>query len=440
MTPLAHVMQSPLDSRLQEAETQRFATQDWFAELRRQGWQQFSSLPLPKRTDEKWRFSDTRSLSLEHFSLAGVPSDEVVDRLIAQSHFVSRPSGLLVHIDGHCVLRPALAPELAAQGVKFESFEDALRHHPALLKEYILKHRASLGGEKFLALHQAWLRSGTVLYVPKNVEIKQPFVSVHWTATEGVAIFPHTLVIAEDGAKVTLHDFQCSAEPQLRALAISAADLYAGKGAIISRLAVQAWGLATQSFEIANTCGAKESLITSVNAALGARRARLENTVRIQGEGADVRLYGISVATGEQEFDQRTLQVHDAGNAKSDLLFKNVLLDKGRTIFSGLIKVAPDAQRTDAYQTNRNLLLSPEAEADSLPGLEIEANDVKCSHGATTGQVNPEELFYLLARGIPLPVAQELLAEGFLEEVLAKVDDEEAAAVVREMFRQKFHS
>ena len=437
---VTNLMQNPLDSHAQEAETRRYAAYEWFAELHRQGWKEFSRLPLPKRTDEKWRFSDTRSLSLDNFSLASAPSDEVVDRLLAQSNLISRPAGLLVHIDGHCVLRPALSPELTAQGVKFESFEDALRHHPALLKEYILQHRALLGGDKFLALHQAWLRSGTVLFVPKGVEVKQPFVSIQWTATEGVALFPHTLVIAEERAKVTLHEFQYSAEPHLRALAISAADLYAGAGATISRLAVQAWGSATQSFEIANTCGAKNSLITSVNAALGARRARLENTVRIQGEGADVRLYGISVARGEQEFDQRTLQVHDAGNAKSDLLFKNVLLDKARTIFSGLIKVAPDAQRTDAYQTNRNLLLSPEAEADSLPGLEIEANDVKCSHGATTGQVNPEELFYLLARGIPLPVAQELLAEGFLEEVLAKVDDEEAATVVREMFRNKFHS
>jgi Fe-S cluster assembly protein SufD len=161
--------------------------------------------------------------------------------------------------------------------------------------------------------------------------------------------------------------------------------------------------------------------------------------VRIDGPGADVSLFGISVATGEQEFDQRTLQVHAAGHAKSDLLFKNALLGKARTIFSGLIKVAPDAQRTDAYQTNRNLLLSPDAEADSLPGLEIEANDVKCSHGATTGQIDPAELFYLRARGIPLAVAQELLAQGFLEEILAKVGHEEASAAVREMLRLKFH-
>jgi Fe-S cluster assembly protein SufD len=188
-----------------------------------------------------------------------------------------------------------------------------------------------------------------------------------------------------------------------------------------------------------NTCGGRDALITSVNAAVGSRRARLENTVRIDGPGADVRLYGISVATGEQEFDQRTLQIHTAGQAKSDLLFKNALLGKARTIFSGLIKVAPDAQRTDAYQTNRNLLLSPDAEADSLPGLEIEANDVKCSHGATTGQVDENELFYLRARGIPLEAAQELLAQGFLEEVIAKVEDEEGAEALRGMLSAKFH-
>ena len=177
----------------------------------------------------------------------------------------------------------------------------------------------------------------------------------------------------------------------------------------------------------------------AINAALGARRARLENTVRLEGPEANVNLYGITVATDGQEYDQRTLQIHAAPHAKSDLLFKNALLGKSRTIFSGLIKVEPDAQRTDAYQTNRNLILSPEAEADSLPGLEIEANDVKCSHGATTGQVSPEELFYLQARGIPLKVAQELLTQGFLEEVLSKVSHPEACDLLRTLMQEKFH-
>lgn len=439
MTTLSADSSSILNGTTQKNAAQSLAAYDWFVQLQLAGWKKFESLPLPKFGDEKWRFSDTRTLSLDQYHIANSPNENKVNELIAQSHFIARPSALIIHIDGHCVLRPALSPELAAQGVKFESLEDALKHHPALLKEFLLKHDSTLGGAKFLALHQAYLRAGYILHVPKGVEITQPFVSVNWTLSEGAAIFPHALVIADEHSHVSIHEYNLSAQPNQRALAISAADLYAGTGAKISRFSVQGWGSQTQSFEIANTSGGRDSLISFVNAALGSRRARLENTVRIEGPGADVRLYGISVATGEQEFDQRTLQIHNAGKAKSDLLFKNVLLNKSRTIFSGLIKVAPDAQQTDAYQTNRNLLLSPDAEADSMPGLEIEANDVKCSHGATTGQVNPEELFYLLARGIPLAVAQELLAEGFLEEVLSKVDDEESAAVVREMFRQKFH-
>jgi Fe-S cluster assembly protein SufD len=186
------------------------------------------------------------------------------------------------------------------------------------------------------------------------------------------------------------------------------------------------------------TTGDRNARITSVNAALGSKRARLENVVRIEGPGSHVRLYGIGVSNHEQEFDQRTLQIHQAGSATSDLLFKNALMGKSRTIFSGLIKVAPDAQKTDAYQTNRNLLLSPEAEANSLPGLEIEANDVKCSHGATTGQIDPAELFYLRARGIPLEAAQELLAFGFLEEIVGKVEHAGLAQVLRERLQKKF--
>lgn len=428
-----------LDAALQRADAAQTTGHDWFDALRRQGWADFQRLPMPTRDDEKWRFSDARSLSLEGYAPAPAPSEAVAAALIARSHFVARPAALIVHVDGHCVLRPSLAPELAAQGVRFETLADALRHHPALLKEHLLKHGANLGGAKFLALHQAWLRAGYVLFVPRGVEVRQPFVSVNWTSHDGAAVFPHALVVAGEHAVVSIQDYHLGATPEARALAVSACDIHAGTGAKVSRLAIQGWGSRTQSFQVDNTCGGRDALITSVNAAVGSRRARLENTVRIDGEGADVRLYGISVATGEQEFDQRTLQVHNAGQAKSDLLFKNALLGKARTIFSGLIKVAPDAQRTDAYQTNRNLLLSPDAEADSLPGLEIEANDVKCSHGATTGQVDENELFYLRARGIPLEVAQELLAQGFLEEVIAKVEDEEGAEALRGMLSAKFH-
>tara|TARA_Y100000814_G_scaffold188441_1_gene138045 strand:+ start:43 stop:489 length:447 start_codon:yes stop_codon:yes gene_type:complete len=140
-----------------------------------------------------------------------------------------------------------------------------------------------------------------------------------------------------------------------------------------------------------------------------------------------------------QEIDQRTLQTHAAPNATSNLLFKNALMGESKTIFSGLIKVGETAQQTDAYQTNRNLLLNRSAEANSLPGLEIEANDVKCSHGATTSEIDEEAIFYMLARGIPKQVAQELLVYGFFEEVLNRIADDTLAESARQMIRGKFH-
>lgn len=431
---------SPLPAVL-EPSRETFAaatTPEWVAQLRRNGLAAARSLPMPRLGDELWRYSETRSLSLEGFAPAPEPSEAVAAALIARSSLVNDAAGIAVFVDGHCVLKPSLSPALAAKGVVFETLTDAIKHRPALLQAYLLKHKAELGSARFLALHSAWLSAGTVVHVPKGVRVEQPFVAVHWTSTEGAAVFPHTLIVAEESSEVTMADFFLGANRETKALSVSAADVHAGPNASVNRLSVQDWGLATQSFQVDNTVGGRDARITSVNASLGSRRARLENVVRIEGPGADVRLYGISVSDGEQEFDQRTLQVHAAGSATSDLLFKNALLGKSRTIFSGLIKVAPDAQKTDAYQTNRNLLLSPDAEANSLPGLEIEANDVKCSHGATTGQIDPAELFYLRARGIPLESAQELLAFGFLEEIVGKVAHAGLAEVLRQRLQSKF--
>jgi Fe-S cluster assembly protein SufD len=149
-------------------------------------------------------------------------------------------------------------------------------------------------------------------------------------------------------------------------------------------------------------------------------------------------MLALTVATGSREFDQRTLQVHQAPNTKSDLLYKNALFDTARTIFSGLIIVDQDAQKTDAYQSNRNLMLSDEAEANSLPGLEIQANDVRCTHGATTSRIDPEQEFYFLSRGIPRKSAHELLIFGFFEEVLNRLESEELHAALRSLIQSRF--
>jgi len=181
----------------------------------------------------------------------------------------------------------------------------------------------------------------------------------------------------------------------------------------------------------------RDARVQSLNVHLGARQARHESLSQLQAPGAFSEMLAVTVADRAQEFDQRTLQVHQAPNTKSDLLYKNVLLDEAKTIFSGLIIVDPDAQKTDAYQSNRNLVLGDGAEANSLPGLEIQANDVRCTHGATTSRLDPEQEFYLQARGIPPPRARQLLIFAFFEEVLNRLAHEDLHAALRELIQAK---
>ena len=194
----------------------------------------------------------------------------------------------------------------------------------------------------------------------------------------------------------------------------------------------------TLAFQLNSTVVQRDARVLSLNVHLGGRQARHESHSRLQGPGAFSEMLALTVAQGEQEFDQRTLQSHQAPNTGSNLLYKNALLDRARTIFSGLIIVDPEAQKTDAYQSNRNLMLSDEAESNSLPGLEIQANDVRCTHGATSGHVDAEQMFYLESRGIPPSAARELLVFGFFEEVLAKLENEALQSALRELIKAKF--
>ncbi len=415
-----------------------WAPQGAFADLRKSGWERFRSLPMPRRLDEKWRFANTAEVTLDGFNLAAEPSAAARSRIAEKSHLVDDASARLVFADGHLVHATGISAELAAQGVIFEPLAEAVKRRPALLEKYLLKSGTNLGGDKFLALHQAYCESGYVLYVPEGVVIEKPFVIYNWSVAPDAAFFPHALVVAEANAKVSVVDFFMSDTATAQALAVSASDIHAAHGAGVFRKVVQNWNETVHSHQIDCTHAGSDAEVTTVAVNLGGKRARFESAVRIHGKAAKVNLYGLTVADNRQEFDQRTFQEHNAPGAFSDLLYKNALLDGARTIFSGMIRVAPDAQQTDAYQTNRNLLLSGDAEANSLPGLEIEANDVKCSHGATTAQLDESELFYFLARGIHRETAKELLVFGFFEEIIEKVDNDELAAVLRDFVHAKF--
>ena len=244
-----------------------------------------------------------------------------------------------------------------------------------------------------------------------------------WSREIRSAVFPHTLIIAEDNSRVTFLEHFVSANPEHRGFACGVNDLVLKPGSKLTYVSIQEWSQNFVSVQVNSTVAAKDSAAMNLALNFGGKYSRLESVSRMVDRGARSDMLAISVARGEQEFDQRTLQDHLKPDTTSDLLYKNALHDQSRTIFSGLIKVEPGAHRTDAYQKVRNLLLSDEAEANSMPGLEILADDVRCTHGATSGQVEPEELFYLKSRGIDDLAAKRLIARGFLNEVVDRLPD-----------------
>ena len=411
----------------------------WWLERKRAAYEKFAGLPLPKRTDETWRFSNIGTLTLDGFASAASGKGKTAETISAFSE-VERSASLV--FANNALASRSVAKELEAKGVIVTTLAEAATKHADLLKAHFMAQPQKLGSEKFAALHAAFVGDGAFIYVPKNVEVPGPILVSHIANGSGSTVFPHTLVILEENAKATVFDYFVStppsANPQFSQLAIGANDLYAAHGAQLTYVAAQNWSRDTLSFQFNSTIVRRDARVQSLNLHLGGRQARHESLSQLQAPGAFSEMLALTVAERTQEFDQRTLQIHQAPNTKSDLLYKNALRDQSRTIFSGLIVVDPDAQKTDAYQSNRNLMLSDDAEANSLPGLEILANDVRCTHGATTSRIDPEQEFYLQARGIAKEDADELLTFGFFEEVLSRLENTRLHDALSELIKTKF--
>lgn len=419
-------------ARFAEHLSQRAYLPAWWLEAKKAAWNQFLALPLPGRTDETWRFSSTSTLDLSGFDL---PEDPAV-HIPNLSDFPHAAE--IIFSNRQLVARSALSADLVAKGVIFAPLDEALQKHGDLVRKYFQKHPANLGSEKFVALNTAFTGSGAFLYVPKGVELSEPFVVQHTLSGASKAIFPHTIVVLEDNAKATLVEFFVSADKAARQLSSGVNDLHAGPGAKLTYVGAQNWSADTLAFQINSIAAERDARVVAMNLHLGGRQSRHESHSRLLGPGAHSEMLALTVATGAQEFDQRTLQTHVSPNTTSNLLYKNALLDEAKTIFSGLIIVEPDAQKTDAYQKNRNLILSADAEAHSLPGLEIQANDVKCSHGSTSSRIEPEQEFYLQARGIKPDAAKQMLIFAFFEEVLNQLEDENLHASLGKLIQSKF--
>jgi Fe-S cluster assembly protein SufD len=410
----------------------------WFVDQQRAAWTQFQSLPMPARTDQAWRFSNIGALDLSPYSTGGVLSDADGREILERSVGLDETSGRLVFADDHFLERGILSEKPRKAGVIFQPLERAMIEHEELFRRYFMSQPATLGSTKFAALHEAFVRSGTFLYVPRGVEVQLPFETFHWLQAENAAIFPHTLVVAEELSKVTLVENFRSADSCRPGFACGVNDLIIGAGARVTYICAQDWSEQTLSIQINATTVARDATALNLHLALGGKFSRLESLSRLTGEGAHSDMLAVSIGDDSQEFDARTLQDHVSPRTYSDLLFKNALNGKARNTFGGLIRVEPHAHFTDAYQKVRNLLLSDDAEANSMPGLEILADNVKCSHGATSGQLDEDEMFYLLARGIPAPVARQLLVGGFLNEVLERLPDAVLVAKLEALIAAKF--
>ena len=410
----------------------------WLLQQKRQSWMEYRSLPLPNRKMESWRFSNVRGLGVDPFALANPINGHSRAALVARSQDLDSCAGRMVFGNDDLLENSPLSWEMTEKGVIFEPLQTAFSKHSEILEEFFMAQKSALGSEKFAALHTTLNRNGTLLYVPEKVEIRLPLVSRHWAFGENAAVFPHTLLIARDQARVVFVDVYSSSETSSRQFACGVSTVYAGSGAEVEYHHVQNWGERSLSFNTLTAIAQRNSRIRAFGMNLGSKYSRNEGHSIIEGPASNAEFYSLTLSHLDQEMDQRTRQTHRAPHARSNLLFKNALLDSSKTIFSGLIKVDKAAQQTDAYQTNRNLLLSPKAEANSMPGLEILANDVKCSHGATTGQLDDNQLFYFLSRGIGKLAAQKLLVFGFFEEVLEKIDNRELAEFHRRLVQEKF--
>ena len=384
----------------------------WFSDQQRVAWAQFQSLPMPARTDQAWRFSSVGILDLSPYFTAPPLSEADGREILERSTGLDEISGRLVFADDQFLERDVLSKKLRKAGVIFQPLERAMIEHEDLFRRHFMSQPATLGSAKFAALHEAFVRSGTFLYVPRGVEIEMPLETFHWLHAENAAIFPHTLVVAEELSKVTLVEHFRSTDRQRAGFACGVNDSDRGSRSegdlhLRTRLERQSVEHPNQRHHRRPRCDGAES-----SPRTRGKYSRLESLSRLTGEGAHSDMLAVSIGDEAQEFDARTLQDHASPHTKSDLLFKNALSGRSRNTFGGLIRVEPHAHFTDAYQKVRNLLLSDDAEANSMPGLEILADNVKCSHGATSGQIDEDELFYLLARGIPAPIARQLLVGG----------------------------
>jgi Fe-S cluster assembly protein SufD len=397
----------------------------WLRQRRLEAWQTYEATPMPTLKDESWRRTDISTLPLAELwpfaeapygslaSPAGLPRE--VRALLDRGQ---GDGGLLVQHDSQ-VVYTSLAEEAAKQGVIFTSLERAAVEHRELVEPYLMTRALSPQYGKFTALNGALWSGSAFVYVPPAVDVVLPLRSLSWLASPGVAVFPHTLIVLEAGSRLSFVSEQFSPESDAVSLLCPATEVYLGEEAQLFHVTIQQMGRQAYIMDARRHLLERDSRLESLTIALGGKLTKSFVEGILVGAGSTANMRGVVFADGEQHFDHETLQEHIAPEASSDLLFKVVVKGQAMSVHLGTVRVHKEARGTDASQSVRNLILSPRGKAHPILPLEIEASDIRrCSHAAAVGQIDENQLFYLMSRGLSRQEAEKLVVDGFFAPVL----------------------
>lgn len=403
----------------------------WLRARREEAWDTYQATPIPSTRSEEWRYTDlARTLQLDDLVVAsgdlglgagaGAGAAVLPDALRQAMDQDRDSAGRVVDVDGR-VVSVELDDSLARQGVVLASLRDAARRGDGDVRRLLATEAVPASDGKFPALNAALWSDGVFLRIPRGVHVERPIRLSRWVSQPGTATFTRILIVAEASSRLSFVEETLSPDFDRTTLVNTAVEVFSKGGAQVQYVSLQRLGHG--GFYLANqrTLAERDSTLDTLNVALGASVGRVDLNARLLGPGAHSDMLGLYFGDGDQHFDFNTSQDHVSPHAHSDLLYKGALDGTARGVFRGIIRVHEGAQGTDAYQTNRNLILSDAAVATSLPNLEIGADDVRCSHGATVGQLDAEALFYLMSRGLTRGQAERLVVRGFLGEVLARL-------------------
>ena len=409
-------------------------------DYRMRAWEIYQETRMPTTGDEPWRRTDLRGMRTGAFRL---PSqvDLAALRLPEPPQAILRPLAGEAH-GGQILLtasgsRVELDQRLAQQGVIFTDLRTAEREHAGLLAKLLGKVVRPEEG-KFAALAASLAQTGVLVYVPQGVQVEKPLHSVLWGPGVNLAYIDHILVWVDRGASLTyVHESASHTEATGQAMHTGLVEIVVEEGASLRFVELQSWGEHVWNFSHERARVGRDGNLDWVFGAIGSHLTKNFSELDLAGQGASGRMSGFYFTDGDQHLDHDTQQNHLAPNTTSDLLFKGALRDKSRSVWQGMIYVAPGAQKTDGYQANRNLVLSPQARADSIPGLEILADDVRCTHGATVGKIDADQVFYLRSRGIPYREAERLIVEGFFDPIMQRIPFEGVRARFQDAIMEK---